>query len=122
MYGVHCIPLEVTISLLLYFRTVATSHFEPTDARTAFPCLDEPSFKARFHIRIEHSAEYIALSNMPVEQTNDVGNGRIEDSFEPSVKISTYLVAFAVVDFVYKESKTDSGVKVHTLFIFSFDL
>eukprot|EP00794_Sanderia_malayensis_P004789 gene4789-5416_t len=94
------------------FRTVATSHFEPTDARRGFPCLDEPDFKATFHIRIVHSAAYTALSNMPVKDTKTVGQGKIEDTFQPSVKISTYLVAFAIVDFKYKESKTDSGVKV----------
>ena len=91
---------------------MATSHFEPTDARTAFPCLDEPSFKAKFHIKIIHSAEYTALSNMPVKDTRDVGNGRVEDSFQVSVSMSTYLVAFAIVDFKFKEAKTDSGVKV----------
>ena len=104
---------ELRIKQLKYScRTVATSHFEPTDARTAFPCLDEPNFKAKFHIKIIHSAEYIALSNMPIEDTRDVGNGRVEDSFQVSVSMSTYLVAFAIVDFKFKEAKTDSGIKV----------
>eukprot|EP00795_Rhopilema_esculentum_P007813 gene7813-13677_t len=94
------------------FRTIATSHFEPTDARAAFPSLDEPNFKAKFHIAIKHRAKYSALSNMPVESTRDLGNGWVEDTFQESVRMSTYLVAFAVVDFKYKEAKTDSGIKV----------
>ena len=93
-------------------RTIATSHFEPTDARYAFPCLDEPNFKARFHLTINHDAAYTALSNMPVQETRDLGHGRVQDTFKPSVRMSTYLVAFAIVDFKYKEKVTKSGIKV----------
>lgn len=97
---------------LQLFRTIATSHFEPTDARSAFPCLDEPNFKAKFHMTIIHDAAYTGLSNMPVDVTRDLGNGRVQDTFRPSVRMSTYLVAFAVVDFKYKETKTKSGIQV----------
>lgn len=48
------------------FRTLASTHFEPTSARMAFPCFDEPSFKANFSLRIRRSPEHISLSNMPV--------------------------------------------------------
>jgi hypothetical protein len=45
------------------------SHFEPEDARKAFPCFDEPSFKARFEFLIDHPNDTIALSNMPPQVT-----------------------------------------------------
>lgn len=32
----------------------------------AFPCFDEPSFKANFSVRIRRTSEHISLSNMPV--------------------------------------------------------
>ena len=46
---------------------IATSKFQPTYARRAFPCFDEPSFKSTFTVTlIRPSEKYIALSNMPV--------------------------------------------------------
>lgn len=46
-------------------RVVASTQFEPTSARAAFPCFDEPAFKANFTVRIRREAQHIALSNMP---------------------------------------------------------
>lgn len=46
------------------------SHFEPEDARKAFPCFDEPSFKARFEFLIDHPNDTVALSNMPPQVSN----------------------------------------------------
>uniref|UniRef100_A0A8K9XK09 Aminopeptidase n=1 Tax=Oncorhynchus mykiss TaxID=8022 RepID=A0A8K9XK09_ONCMY len=47
-------------------RNLASTHFEPTSARMAFPCFDEPSFKANYSVSIRRSRAHIALSNMPV--------------------------------------------------------
>ncbi|XP_007466930.1 PREDICTED: endoplasmic reticulum aminopeptidase 2 isoform X2 [Lipotes vexillifer] len=46
-------------------RTIAVTDFEPTQARMAFPCFDEPLFKANFSIKIRRESRHIALSNMP---------------------------------------------------------
>uniref|UniRef100_A0A8C7CIX6 Aminopeptidase n=1 Tax=Oncorhynchus kisutch TaxID=8019 RepID=A0A8C7CIX6_ONCKI len=93
-------------------RNLASTHFEPTSARMAFPCFDEPSFKANYSISIRRSRAHTALSNMPVEQTVVLDDGLMEDRFAVSVRMSSYLVAFIVCDFRSVSATTASGVKV----------
>ena len=63
-----------------------------------------------------HEKEYKALSNMPVERVvTRPEDGFVESHFEESLQMSTYLLAFIVCDFAYKESRTKSGKKVCVL-------
>lgn len=90
-------------------KQIIGTQFETTFARQAFPCVDEPEAKAIFELAIkfdEHAGETI-LANMPEAKT-EVGY----HYFEPTVKMSSYLVAFAFGELQQKTTTTKSGVKV----------
>src|SRR5699024_10975710 len=90
-------------------KQIIGTQFETTFARQAFPCVDEPEAKATFSLAIkfdEHSGETI-IANMPEDH---VENGI--HYFEPTVRMSTYLVAFAFGELQSKITETKGGVKV----------
>uniref|UniRef100_A0A8C8EWI6 Aminopeptidase n=1 Tax=Oncorhynchus tshawytscha TaxID=74940 RepID=A0A8C8EWI6_ONCTS len=93
-------------------RFMASTQFEATSARAAFPCFDEPAFKANFTIQIRRESRHIALSNMPKLKTVELPGGVLEDHFDTSVRMSTYLVAFIVSDFQSVSKTTSHGVKI----------
>ncbi|XP_058852536.1 endoplasmic reticulum aminopeptidase 2-like [Acipenser ruthenus] len=93
-------------------RVLASTHFEPTSARMAFPCFDEPVFKANYSVVIRRGDKHIALSNMPKLKTVELGGGIFEDHFDVSVRMSTYLVAFIVCDFKSVSQITSTGIEV----------
>jgi aminopeptidase N len=45
---------------------MAVTQFETTGARRAFPCFDEPAWKANFTLHIAHAPEHNVLANMPM--------------------------------------------------------
>ncbi|CCK70993.1 metallo-aminopeptidase KNAG_0F03310 [Huiozyma naganishii CBS 8797] len=83
-------------------KYMATTQMEPTDARRAFPCFDEPNLKATYAITLVSKPEFTHLSNMDVKEES-VSNGKKVTTFNTTPKMSTYLVAFIVAELKYVE-------------------
>lgn len=83
----------------------AFSQFEATDARRAFPCFDEPSFKVPFDLSLVVPSGLKAITNAPETMREDVPPGRTRVRYARTKPLPTYLIAFAVGDLVV----TDAG-------------
>ncbi|MEO6123911.1 MAG: M1 family metallopeptidase [Ilumatobacteraceae bacterium] len=77
-------------------HVVACSQMQATDCRRAFPCFDEPDFKATFGITLVVDDGLMAVSNSPEIRSTTWPNGRTAVAFEDTMVMSTYLVAVIV--------------------------
>jgi puromycin-sensitive aminopeptidase len=92
-------------------KILASTQFESTDARRAFPCWDEPAFKAVFQVTLVVDEGLAAISNTRIlRETPLRGTGKKEVVFADSIRMSSYLVAFIVGDFEPTESIMADGV------------
>jgi hypothetical protein len=97
-------------------KKIASTKFESSYARQAFPCFDEPAFKANFSIAITTEAYHkTILSNMPnttAPVVVDASGTWQRVAFDTTPRMSTYLVAYVICDFAYVEALTARGVPV----------
>jgi puromycin-sensitive aminopeptidase len=96
-------------------HTIATTQLESVDARRAFPCWDEPDRKATFEITLLIERDVEAFSNSPIVSTERVGNKQ-RVRFSPTMKMSTYLVAFIVGKLETTETVDVDGVPLRVVF------
>ena len=75
------------------------TQFEPTDARRAFPCFDEPHFKTPWQITLHVKKEHLAAANSPIVSETDEAGGMKRVQFAVTRPLPSYLVAFAVGPF-----------------------
>jgi puromycin-sensitive aminopeptidase len=114
-------------------HVIATTQFESTDARRAFPCFDEPDMKATFQVTMEVAEDLTVISNTKVvseklvpksrrvieENAGNnffgdevVGSGRKVVEFAPTMKMSTYILAFVVGNLARTKPVVVDGVEV----------
>ena len=105
---------------------IASTQMEGPYARRTFPCFDEPPYKATYKTTLMHQETYpwteegqngyYSLSNQEVKSDfPTTSDGWVTTEFEETERMSTYLTAFAIVDFssadvVSPESKTPSEI------------
>ncbi len=76
-------------------QVIAATQMQATDCRRAFPCWDEPEFKAIFAVTLDVDDDLTAISNAPeIERTTD--DSRCVIRFADTMVMSSYLVAFVV--------------------------
>lgn len=93
--------------------TYAVTQFEATDAREAFPCFDEPSYKVPWKLAIRAPQGLVALANTPVESETVEPGGTKLVRFAETKPLPSYLVAFAVGPFdIVDAGKTRTGAPI----------
>jgi cytosol alanyl aminopeptidase len=81
------------------------TQFESIEARRAFPCFDEPSYKVRWQLTLRVPAQDKAVSNTPLERQTAAG-GQIAYVFQQTEPLPSYLIAFGVGPFEFVDGGT----------------
>jgi alanyl aminopeptidase len=84
----------------------AYTQFEPTGARRAFPCFDNPRFRTPYDLTLITPPELTTVANAPETHTRTLNDGRIAHRFQTTAPLPSYLVAFAVGTFDVVEGRT----------------
>lgn len=88
-------------------RRALYTQFENSDARRMIPSWDEPVYKASFALQVTVPANQLAVSNMPVEKSTVLTNGKVLVQFMRTPKMSTYLLFFGVGEFDRAVTRVD---------------
>jgi puromycin-sensitive aminopeptidase len=97
-------------------HVAATTQFESTDARRAFPCWDEPELKASYKVTLVVDEHLAAISNAGQASERRLAGGKKEIVFKETISMSTYLVAFIIGEFVVSEP-VDAGTPLRIVHV-----
>lgn len=100
---------------------LATTQFEATHARKAFPCWDEPIWKATFDIQLVIDPDHQAIANSAEISRAPQADGTHLVSFATTMKMSTYLVAFVVGPLQATETVDVDGVPLRVISVTGSD-
>lgn len=88
----------------------AFTQFEPTRARRAFPCFDEPGYKVPWRLNLVVREEHAAVSNTPIASQTSLPGGMKRVEFAQTRPLPSYLIAFGVGPFDFVDAGT-AGMK-----------
>lgn len=88
------------------------TQFESHHAREVFPCIDEPSAKARFDVTLITEPGVVVLGNMPIAKQTEQ-DGALTTTFLTTPVMSSYLLAWVVGDLHKQTAHTKQGVEVN---------
>src|SRR5690606_35039012 len=84
------------------------SQFETADAKRMFACFDQPDLKASYRLTVTAPKDWKVVSNSPVASREDTPEGAVRTVFEPTERISTYLVALVAGPYAeWRDTSTD---------------
>jgi puromycin-sensitive aminopeptidase len=98
-------------------RTIATTQMQATDCRRAFPCWDEPDFKAVFGVTLVIPESLQAISNGPELSRSTRPDQHVAVTFADTMKMSSYLVAFVVGPLEMTEPIDVDGVQLRIVHV-----
>ncbi|HVJ98523.1 MAG TPA: M1 family metallopeptidase [Acidimicrobiia bacterium] len=114
---------EISSGLLGFYRStyvdeagveqvLAATQFEAPHARAAFPCFDEPEFKAVFAVTLVVAPDLLAISNGPEVSRESLPDGNVRIRYGETISMSTYLVAWVVGPLAITDPIDAGGVAV----------
>ncbi|QKR00369.1 M1 family metallopeptidase [Metallosphaera tengchongensis] len=77
---------------------VISTQFESSHAREFIPCVDHPSYKAKFKLSVTVERELQVISNMDVERVEEKGD-KVTYIFKETPPMSTYLLYLGIGNF-----------------------
>ena len=95
-------------------KHILTTQFEAANARNAFPCFDEPAFKAIFSVALVVDKGLECISNMPISRETDIGGGKMEVVFFDTPRMSSYLLYLGVGNYDHATGNV-GGLKVRVV-------
>jgi puromycin-sensitive aminopeptidase len=98
-------------------QVIATSQMQSTDCRRAFPCWDEPDFKAVFAVTLVIEPGLMAVSNGREVARTERGDGKLAVTFADTMVMSSYLVAFVVGPLVATEWVDVDGIPLRLVHV-----
>ncbi|EDV92817.1 membrane alanyl aminopeptidase [Drosophila grimshawi] len=81
-------------------KWLGSTQFQTNHARRAFPCFDEPQFKATFNVSLERHHTFNSASNTRQKSSTQTEDPDYYlDFYHTTPKMSTYLLAFIISEF-----------------------